>query len=189
MPITAEQYFQNEVLKSASAAKKAIKIVTGMPTSLIKQEMQRTFDIALKSKYPITHALLTKSLNGGGTLKWAETSKVAAAVLGSAELKCLAQKNRNSCFKTQVIFRSNSDLARSFQESTLIGDIKENCKKFVIKGTLIDTFDFRFSLIPKNLTVRGTQLRLAGNIAFVAQEMRLLKPVKISVRLAGTIKL
>ena len=49
-------------------------------------------------------------------------------------------------------------------------------------------YDFRFDLWPKDLSIPGAKLRLAGNAAYIAQEMGLLKPVKLTVDLAGPVK-
>lgn len=188
MPMTAEQYFQREVIRTGRAAQQAIRNITDMPASLVKKEMHKANDKIHKSKFPITHMHIKKSINGGGQLKHTETSKVAAAILASAEVRKMAQRNANSCFKTRVLFKSNRDLARAFYTATIMGEVAQDGKKLVLTGKLIDIYDFRFDLWPKDFSIPGAKLRLAGNAAYIAQEMGLLKPVKLTVDLAGPVK-
>lgn len=183
----AEAYFEREVIKSLSAAKKAIDEVIDMPASLVRKEMHATNDQLHKSKFPITHMHMKKCINGGGRLKHSETSKAAAALLKSKEMKAMAAKNLNTCVKASVFLTSNRDLARAFYNATFIGDVSGTAAAPVIKGKLIDTFDFRWGWWPKEVTVRGAKLRLAGNAAYIAQSMKLLKPVKIEVALSGKV--
>lgn len=188
MPMTAEQYFQREVIKTGRAAQQAIKNVTDMPASVVKKEMHKANDKIHKSKFPITHLHIRKSINGGGALKHVETSKTAAAILASAEMRKMAQRNANSCFKARVLFKSDRDLARAFYTATIVGEVRQDGKKLFVTGKLVDTYDFRFDLWPKDFSIPGAKLRLAGNAAYIAQEMGLLKPVKLTVDLAGPVK-
>lgn len=182
---TAEVYFQREVIKSLSAAKKAIDEVIDMPVGLVRKEMHATNDQLHKSKFPITHMHMKKCINGGGRLKHNETSKAAAAILKSKEFRKMAAKNLNSCVKANLFFTSNRDLARAFYQATFVGEVSGTALAPVVTGKLVDTFDFRWGWWPKEVTIRGAKLRLAGNAAYIAQSMKLLKPVKIEVTLSG----
>ncbi|TNJ48572.1 hypothetical protein [Phaeobacter sp. B1627] len=188
MPISIDDYFQREIIKNARAAQQAIREISDMPRALVKSEMHALNDKLHKMSHPITHLHLKKSINGGGTLTHAATSKAAAAILNAREFRSFAAKQVNSCFKSRLLFKSNPDLARAFYEATLTGEISRQGKKLMAKGELVDKFDFRFDWLPKDLTVRGAKLRLAGNIAWVAQEMGLLKPVKLKVVFVGPVK-
>jgi len=188
MPSYAEEYFKQEVIKNLQGAKRAIKDVTDMPKTLVKAEMHALNDKLHKSSHPITHLHLKTSINGGGRLTHKATSKAASALLTAPEFRKLAIKNANSCFKSRLLFKSNRDLARAFYEATIVAEVSGDGKKHIASGEMTDTFDFRFDWLPKDLSVRGAKLRLAGNIAYVAQEMGLLKPVKITLQFAGPVK-
>ncbi len=188
MPISAEDYFKREVIKTSRAAKLAIQEISDLPAKTVRAEMHAFNDKLHKSGYPITHMHLKKAINGGGSLRHSGTSKAAAAILASSELKKFAKKNVNTCFKTRLLFRSNRDLSRAFYEATLTGEISQEKKSIFVKGNLIDTFDFRWDWWPKDVSLAGAKLRVAGNAAFIAQEMKLLKKVKLKVEFAGYVK-
>lgn len=188
MPTTAEQYFQREVIKTQRAAKQALKEITDLSKAPVIKAMSKVNDMAFKSRAPILHSHFKKSFNGGGRLKHVETSKAAAAILASSEMRKFAKRNGNSCVKASIKFRSQFDLAGAFYDTTFIGEVKQEGKKFFVKGQIIDTFDFRWDLWPKDVSLKGFVFRVSGNAAFIAQEMGLIKPVKITVNLAGPVK-
>ena len=188
MPISAEEYFKREVIKTLGAAKKAIKEVSGLSVEVIKDEMHYLNDELHKSRYPITHTHLKKAINGGGSIIHKATSKAAAAIFSSKEFKKFAKSNANTCFKKRLLFLSDRDLARAFYESTVKGEISQEENSLLVKATLHDVFDFRWGWLPKDVSLSGAKLRVSGNIAYLAQEINLLSKVKIKVNLAGYIK-
>lgn len=183
----AEVYFRREVIKSANEAKKAMREVADLPKALVKKEMHDLNNKLHRSSHPITHGHMKKGIDGGGRVSHAATSRAAKAILKAPETIKAVKRfvDKPVCFRASVLFTANRDLARAFYQATITGTAVTENGKIKLDGLLSDTFDFRWGWLPKQMTIPGTKLRLAGNIAFIAQEMRLLRPVKVDVKLSG----
>ncbi len=177
------------LISSKGHAVIGLGLLGSSPKQVIKKAMHAANKQA-NGSYPIAYAHMKRSIDGKGNITHSATSNIAKAIMGSNELKALAKKYRYSaCFgKTTIFFTSNRDLARTLYQATIYGDITVSGKKRSFKGEVIDIYDFRMDMLPKKNTVKGWMLRYAGNAAYLAIQLKLMKKYKIKVLLDGAIK-
>ncbi|MBL1438205.1 MAG: hypothetical protein JKY31_08900 [Rhodobacteraceae bacterium] len=162
----------------------------GGKTEALVRDALRAANKKVNASYPIAQAHMKRSIDRKGNITHGSNSKIAKAIMASKELKALFKRQKGSvCMaRTKILFSNNRDLARTLYEATLMGDLNVDGKDYVFNGMITDVYDFRFDLIPKKNTVKGWLLRYAGNAAYLAQEMKLMKKYKITVMLDGKVK-
>ncbi len=138
--------------------------------------------------HPIAFEHMKRSIDRKSDITHNAKSRIAQAILKSGDFKALVKKQKVSiCFaRKSIFFTRNRDLARTLYQASIIGDLMIEGKDFTFNGVVSDTYDFRFDLIPKKQTMRGFALRYAGNAAYLAQELKLMKSYKITVNLSGS---
>lgn len=186
--MTAQDYFDKEVIKTRRAAKAAIKEIIDLPRNKVKEAGHAMNNAVFKSRFPITYMHVKKAIDGGGRIKHNAKSKAAIAILASPELKKIARKQENCSFQQQIFFTRNLDLAGAIYDAPIYGEITREGRKLKVNAMIEDDWDFRLSLIPKDFSIQGNALRYAGNIGYLLQELGLLKTVKVTVEINGYIK-
>lgn len=178
-----------DLIKSKSHSEIALELLGSSNVKLIKAALHAANKQA-NGSYPIAHAHMKRSIDGKGNITHNASSKIATAIMQSKAMKELAKKHKGSvCLgKTKIFFTKDRDLARTLYVATIYGNLEVNGKTKTFKGELIDTYDFRFDLLPKKKTVKGWMLRYAGNAAYLAIELKLMKSYKIKVLLDGPVK-
>ncbi|NVK14787.1 MAG: hypothetical protein HWE35_11475 [Rhodobacteraceae bacterium] len=180
----------NSLIKTAKDAEKAIDELGKSAVDEIRAAMHDANKAENKS-YPIAYEHMKRSIDGKGNISHGVKSKISQAILNSAELRKIAAKHKKPVkLKNETIFFvRNRDLARTLYQASLSGNLTPKGKTFEFDGTVNDVYDFRWDWVPKKKTVRGFKLRYAGNAAYLAQQMKLMKSYKITVQIKGEAKL
>ncbi len=174
------------LIKTARQANTGIDILGKYAPEQVRKAM-REANKQVNGSYPIAYEHMKRSIDRKSDITHGPKSKIAQAILKSDDFKALVKKQRASmCFANKAIFfLKDRDLARTLYRASISGDLMINDKDFEFKGQVTDTYDFRFSLIPAKTTLRGFALRYAGNAAYLAQELNLMKSYKITVNVEG----
>lgn len=190
MPNLGDSPALDEVIEKTKQIKQLLLLLGSSAAKHLRAAMHACNDKA-NGSYPLAHEFMARSIDGKGAIKYGANSKIAKAILASAEFKKLVGKQKGSCQvkPVTVLFSSNRDLARSIYAGAVSGKLEIKDKSWSFDGKLTDTYDFRFDLIPKKMTVRGFMLRQAGNIAWACQELGLMSSYKVTVTLQGSGKL
>lgn len=187
----AYDYLWDDVIQTKKGLEGLMNSIGSSPERAIRAAMHAANN-KVNSSYPIAHEFMARSIDGKGAVSYKSGSKIAKAILDSSEFKKLAKaQSKKACGKVKqkkvsVLFSSNRDLARSIYAAAVQGEFDISAKGWSFKGTVTDTYDFRFDLIPKKLTVKGVALRYAGNLAYVCQTLGLMSTYKVTVQLDGS---
>ena len=185
----------NEIVNVLIKSKKDLDAAIDQLGNNKKKEIQNAIhnlNKRINGNYPIAYEHMKRSIDGKGNVKHAIGSKISDAILNSKELKHYISTNvkASQCIAGQkLIFRANRDLTRTIQEVRFSGDIEISGKSANVNLIISDTYDFRFDLIPKTKTIRGWALRYAGNAAWAAQNLKLMKSYKITILVSGELNI
>lgn len=183
MPITD---FNSFFKKNKDSVRQVVEALGGSAKKEVRSWMLLAND-KVNGKYPFAHYMMKRSIQGKGAVKFAHDSAFSKQILYSSEFKALLLKQKGSvCLGSTLIkFRSSVDLGRAIHNASFAGNIEviEPGKKYKIDGTVSDTYDFRFDLIPDNMTIRGAGLRTAGNIAYICQQLKLMSNFKVTLEI------
>ena len=128
------------LIKKKDDADVAIDTLGKNAVAKVRKAMHEANKMA-NSGYPIAHEHMKRSIDGKGKITHSEKSKIAAAILNSAELKKLAKKYKASiCLgKMPIFFTTNRDLARTLYRATNTGDLEISDKSFSFRACCAET--------------------------------------------------
>jgi len=180
-------YLWDEVAAYQALGEAAYNDIVNAPANALR-DIIRNLNAQVNSAHPIARAFMDRAIDDGGDVVHGPGTAVASAIARSDEFRDLIRDMASATISTPISFRRNLDLSRSIHDGSLTGTLDVTGNAFTFAGSLRDTYDFRYDLLPKSWTWRGVGLRIAGNLAKACTDVGLLSPyaVVVDLRFSGS---